>query len=320
VTRSQTRNRLLDANWLGQWSLNANLHNGGFPPIKQCQSWWEWSDEGLVCALESSSELPSWDIAEQRMAEQGKFIVEIFLKDTSSESNLFRGGWEQAEHYQGLKEVTDEAPPFESARDYATMFRPQESNKAHKNLKKSSNLELKLWLVRTFHTGIRLSRKQLINHHSAMMADHTVVPCRCRYRNGHCLHFWSGWLGRWTTKFQSHTVEGSSQRRGEPNHRLGCSGKARSRICSTFTFAFGVNLENSLEDIAPILTQYLGESRPALASIGVASRFSRNVVELRQQQHWNHSLPWCGRDQICDDCFWLWKESSLSGLRIERLS
>jgi len=51
------------------------------------------------------------------------------------------------------------------------------------------------------------------------------------------------------------------------------------RICSTFAFTFRVIWK--FEDIAPILTQYLGESRPALTGIGVASLASpETLVEV----------------------------------------
>jgi len=134
-----------------------------------------WSDEAsFVHWNQDSSELP---LGHCRTMDgwTGKIcIVEIFLKIFGI-NLVFKNGRERAE--QGVQEVTGKAPRrFENfACDYATILRPQEFKSTIRIWKKSSIELSKLWIVRTFHTGISRESNWLI-HHNAMMEDRCPMP------------------------------------------------------------------------------------------------------------------------------------------------
>ncbi|MDV2997726.1 MAG: hypothetical protein N4J56_007431 [Chroococcidiopsis sp. SAG 2025] len=79
----------------------------------------------------------------------------------------------------------------------------------------------------------------------------------------------------------SHTVEGQlSTALTNLTTVLDASGSSIENLLSLRIYVRG-ELGEFLEEIAPILTQYLGESRPALTGIGVASLASpETLVEI----------------------------------------
>jgi len=139
VTRSQTETAYWTLTGDNEASMQiymmADAHREAMPKLV------EWSDEAsFVHWNQDSSELPSWDIAEQWMAEQGKFVSLKYSSKIFGINLVFKNGRERADVSECR--VTGKAPRrFENfARDYATIFAHKNLTKHHKNLK-----EIKHW-------------------------------------------------------------------------------------------------------------------------------------------------------------------------------
>jgi len=107
-----------------------------------------------------------------------------------------------------------------------------------------------------------------------MMEDRTDCPMPLLILQRVLSTFLVRLTGTWTTKFQAILSRGKGA--DEPNHRLDAAGSSIENLLNVRIYIRG-EFGEFLEDIAPILTQYLGESRPALTGIGVASLASPDI-------------------------------------------